>query len=112
MKLKCGEFLDTKVSYGDMDWMDMPIGMHSAYRHMHEDNNKTARYEYYYNLQGTTYIVNNPTTFEKMVAFVSKKPGHRIVGYRDMCAKVETTDDLKAIIRAKKIEKANEKGGM
>jgi hypothetical protein len=47
-----------------------------------------------------------------MVAFASKKPGHRIAGYRDRCTYVETTDDLKAIIRAKKLEKENEKGGM
>ena len=86
----------------------MPIGMHSAYRHAHIDNNKTVNYEYYYNYDGVTYIVKNPTVFEKMVAFVSKKPGHRIAGYRDRCSKVETTDDLKAIIRAKKIEKERE----
>ncbi|MBO7218998.1 MAG: hypothetical protein J6V40_03385 [Clostridia bacterium] len=112
MKLKCGEFLDTKVDYGDMDWGDMMIGMHSAYRHAHMDNNKTVGYEYYYTFDGRTYIVNNPTVFEKMVAFASKKPGHRIAGYRDRCTYVETTDDLKAIIRAKNLEKENEKGGM
>ena len=112
MKLKCGEFLDTKVDYGDMDWGDMMIGMHSAYRHAHVDNNKTVGYEYYYTFDGRTYIVNNPTVFEKMVAFASKKPGHRIAGYRDRCTYVETTDDLKAIIKAKKLEKENEKGGM
>ena len=108
MKLKCGEFLDTKVEYGDIDWMDMPIGMHSAYSHAHQDNNKTVGYEFYYTYDGRTYIVQNPTAFEKMLAFVTKKPGHRIDGYRDRCSVIKTTDDMKAIIKSKKLEKERE----
>ena len=108
MKLKSGVFLRERISVDNDLWDIMPIGAHSAIRRMQRDNYKTARIEYYYRDGIKTYIVDNPTVFEMLLANVTRTTGKEVVGYRNECTRVEDTQELKDILNKIKSTQDNE----
>ena len=83
-KLRYGLFVDRKIeAQSSSDWDDMLIGGHAYVRREQEKNWETAGYEYYYKRKGKTYIVKNPTMFEKLLAKLTRITSFNSLGYRE-----------------------------